>query len=203
MGFGEQHVIGKIRELCVYFFGNYAASHGKPRWADKTPRYVDYLDFLLRLFPEGQFIIIYRHGLDQSHSYTRGGTFMRDTLNDYCHEGEDLRVGGARYWRDKTKNLLEFQEQHPHKCISVLYEDLCDDPEGYVKTILNFINEPWEPEVLEFWRFDHDKGREDGRTMATREISVSKGHYHEWPPCLVEQCREIAEPVLSRLGYKV
>jgi protein-tyrosine sulfotransferase len=203
MGFEEDHVVQKLREFCLYFFENYAAACGKARWADKTPAYVDHLDFLLRLFPESQFVMIHRHGLDQAHSYTRGGTFMRETLRGYCRDGEDLRIGAVRYWHEKTQRVLDFEERRSEKCIHVLYERLCESSEEQLRLVFDFLGESWEPEVLEFYKFSHDKGAEDGRVMATSGISASRGHYHRWPPELVERCARIAESTLSRLGYKV
>lgn len=204
MGFDQEHVIQKIRELCLYFFGNYAISQGKPRWADKTPGYVDYLDFLLCVFPESQFVIIHRHGLDQAHSYTRGGTLMRESLREYCREeDEDLRVGAVRYWTDKTQKLGAFAKRYPEKCIQIFYEKLCQSPQGQIKMILDFVQEPWEPEVIEFYKFPHDVGREDGRVVATRGFSISRGHYQSWSPELVERCMQIAGPTMEYLGYGV
>ncbi len=203
MGFDEEHVLRKSREFCQYFFGIYATSLGKPRWADKSPSYVDYVGFLFRLFPEARFVMLYRHGLDQAHSYTRGGTLERDTLEGYRHAGEDLRIGAVRYWREKVKNMLLFEEEHAASCFHIRYEDLCAAPEERLRALFAFLDEPWEPQVLEFYRFPHDVGAEDGRAAATRGFSLSAGHYRQWPPGLVEQCVELAEPALTELGYEV
>lgn len=203
MGFDQDHVARRLRRFCLYFFENYAQSCGKPRWADKSPSYVDHLDTLLRLFPESQFVIIYRHGLDQAHSFTRGGAYVNPACEGYCRPGEDFRLGAVRYWREKTEGVMRFEDAYPEKCRRIHYERLCEDPEGQLKPIFSFLNEPWEPAVLEFYRFRHDKGAEDGRAAATRGFSVSKDHYRAWPPQLLKQCVELAEPVLSRLNYSI
>lgn len=203
MGYDREHVLLKLRELAVYFFGNYAASLGKERWADKTPGYIDCLDFILSLFPEAQFVMIYRHGFDQAHSFTRGGTFMRDALQGYVREDEDLRIGAVRYWREKVERMMAFESIHPDKCFRICYEDLCNDPEEKLQALFGFLNEPWEPDVLEFYKFPHDKGNEDGRVMATRGFVVSKGHYGEWSSQLMEICAAIALPALQKLGYQI
>lgn len=204
MGFDAEHTIQKTREFCLYFFGNCAAAHGKPRWADKTPGYIDCLEFLLRLFPEGQFIIMYRHGLDQAHSYTRGGTFMRESLRDYCQDQDrDIRIGAARYWSEKTRKLMDFAQHHPEKCIQIFYEKLCEAPDEQLRRLFDFVSEPWQPEVLEFCKFPHDIGREDGRALATRGFFVSEGHYLGWSAELVKECMNIVGPTMKYLGYGV
>ncbi|RME84888.1 MAG: sulfotransferase [Caldilineae bacterium] len=203
MGFDEAHVLARLREFSLYFFANYAASQQKPRWADKSPSYVDYLNFILQLFPEAQFVMLYRHGFDVAHSYTRGGTFMRDTLAEYCRPGEDLRLGAVRYWQDKVRRMQRFQAAEPARCFSLRYEDLCAEPEGWLRPLFAFLDEPWDARVLEFYRFPHDKGLEDGRVAATRGFSISQGHYHDWPEELRRACLAVAADTLQALGYEV
>ncbi len=203
MGYDEEHIIRKVREWVTYFFGNYARSMGKERWADKTPSYVDYLDFILRVFPEAQFIMIYRHGFDQAHSYTRGGVFVGESLEPYVREGEDPRLGSVRYWQEKVEIMMAFEASHPDKCFRIRYEDLCADPEGQLRPLFEFINEPWEPQVLEFYKFPHDKGFEDGKVIGTRGFVISKEHYLSWPRELVDAAYELAGDTLAKLGYSV
>ncbi len=203
MGYDEEHVIRKIREMVAYFFGNYAASHGKERWADKTPAYIDYLDFILRVFPEAQFVMLYRHGFDQAHSYTRGGIHVGNALKPYVREGEDPRIGSVRYWRDKVEKMMAFEQQHPERCYRIRYEDLCQNPEDVLRPLFEFLNEPWEPQVLEFYKFPHDKGFEDGKIIGTRGFVISKNHYHSWPKELVEAAYALAGDSLEKLGYSV
>ena len=203
MGFDRDHVIRKLREFALFFYGNYAASANKARWADKSPSYVDYLGFINTLFPEAQFVMIYRHGFDQAHSYTRGGTLMRDTLGAYCRTGEDLRLGALRYWRAKVAVTMAFEETYPERCFRIHYEALCADPEGHLRSLFAFLNELWEPAVMEYYRFPHDKGAEDGRTAATRGFAPSLGHYKRWSQDLLESGHQIAGETLHRLGYTV
>ena len=203
MGFDEDHVIQKMRELAIYFFGNYAAAKEKPRWADKSPAYVDHLDYIDKMFPEALYIIIHRHPLDQVHSITRGGTNLFDRLVGEIEECGDYRPACTRYWCEQTNKILKFQSDHQDKCISIRYEDLCDNPEDNVKMVLDHAGLEWEPEVLEFYKQKHDKGKEDGRVIATRGFSVSKGNYKNWPPALIDECANIARDEMELLGYTV
>lgn len=201
MGFDEEHVVRRTREFVLYFFANYAASHGKSRWADKTPAYVDHLDWLLRLFPEARFVTIYRHGLDQAHSFTRGGTFVRPQLEGYGRPGEDLRLGAVRYWVEKVERMRAFEQAHPGRCEAVRYEDLCARPETELRRLFASCGLEWDPAVLRFFDFDHDKGNEDGRAAVTRGFEARTGHFASWSPALREAALEIARPGLLALGY--
>jgi len=201
MGFDDDHVVGRLRELAVYFFGNYAASAGKPRWADKTPAYVDHLDFIRRLFPEAVFVLLVRHGLDQAHSFTRGGSFRRPELAGDCRDGEDLRLGAVRHWRRQVEKLLDFERRFPERCFRLRYEDLCARPEATLRPMFRFLGEGWHPGVLEFHRQPHDRGLEHGRAIATRGFEASSGHYRHWDAGLAERGLALAGPLLERLGY--
>ncbi len=203
MGFDQEHVSQKVRELIVYFFSNYAAGVGKPRWADKSPSYVDHLDFISRIFPEAQFVIIHRHPLDQIHSHTRGGTLLRPHLRAYHQAGEDFRLAAARYWQEKTDKLLRFAHTRRAQCLSTRYEDLCTNTEGELKAIFAFLDEPWEPQVLEFHRFEHYLGMEDGSVRASQGFLLRGGYYRRWPADLVEQCLSIVGTTMHKLGYSV
>ncbi len=203
LGFDDEHVVQQLRQLCAHLFGNYARSWGKARWADKTPAYIDIADTLLRLFPEAYFVLIHRHGLDQVHSFTRGGTFERSTLEPFCRPGEDPRLSCCRYWLDKTQRLLDFETRHGERSFRLRYEDLCRQPEATLRPLFEFLDETWEPDVLRFYEHTHDKGHEHGRVMATRGFELSAGHYRSWPGELRHACLEIIAPGLAALGYMV
>ncbi len=42
----------------------YAERHGKARWGDKRPNYIQHLDVILRLFPDAQIVHVIRDGRD-------------------------------------------------------------------------------------------------------------------------------------------
>ena len=203
MGYDEEHVLRKVRELCIYFWGNYALAKGKPRWADKSTSHVDYLDFIQRIFPEAQFIMIYRNGLDQVHSLTRGGTSLDKAIQPYYQHDQDVRVAAIQYWIEKTQQMLFFEKRFPEKTFRIRYEDMCATPEQILRPIFEFLGEPWEEDVLHFYRYDHDKGPEHGRTVVTRGFVASKDNYLTWPKPIIKECADLAASTLADLGYKV
>jgi protein-tyrosine sulfotransferase len=202
MGYDEAHIISKVRDVYNYFMGNYAAAHGKVRWVDKSPSYVTCLDSIPKVFPDGRFIVLYRHAFDVAHSQTKGGTTAATHLAKHRQDGESLLVSAVRYWREYTDRLMAFEAANPDNCICLRYEDLCASPELHINRILEFLGGPWEPGVMDFHRFPHDSGREDNRVRGTRGFSASHGHYRQWSTEIVGECRDIAEPTLSALGYR-
>jgi hypothetical protein len=201
MGFERDHVVEKIREFVLYFFSNYTKSTGKDRWADKSPTYVDHLSLILEIFPEAHFVMIHRHPLDQIHSHTQGGVILRDHLEEYHEEGDDYRVAAAKYWHEKTAMMLSFEQQHPDQCVRILYEDLATNPETTLKSVFAFLEEPWEREVLEFYKFDHHVGLENGQVKASQGFVLSSGHYKNWENEIKKRCLKIVSPNMGSLGY--
>lgn len=202
MGFDEDHVVQRIREFVIYFFGNYALSKGKGRWADKSPSYVDWLPFIHQLFPEAKFVMIYRHGLDQVNSFTRGGTFMHEALRTQYVEGGDLLFAASRYWVAQVEKMMDFEANHPDRCFRLTYEELCTNPERCLKALFEFLAEPWEPEVMDFYHFEHDMGKEGGRAISTKGFEISQGHYKTWPQEILQGCISIMDAKLRKLGYQ-
>jgi hypothetical protein len=201
MGYDNEHVLGRLRDFVNYVFLNYAQSVGKKRWADKTPGYIDCLDFIAKLYPEAKFVMLYRHGLDQAHSMTRGGTHVRGVFKDYCNQNEDFRIGAVRYWNKKVNLMQAFEEKHSDQCIRLVYEKICSSPQQEIKTLFQFLNEDFEPTTLQYSNFNHTMGAEDGRALAAKEIQPASSHFMDWPEPLRVQCMAIANTNLTSLGF--
>lgn len=202
MGFDEAHVIGRVRDFLIYFYENYARTHQKKRWADKSPSYVDCLDFIAEAFPEAQFIMIYRHPLDQVHSFTRGGTFIHEAIENYLEGDQDIRVGATHYWVEKADQMLLFEKQFPDRCFHLHYEKLCEFPDDVIKSLFEFLNEPFESQVLEFYNHPHDTGKEGGRAISSKGFVKSSGHYKSWPEEIINECSLLAKDTLMVLNNR-
>lgn len=204
MGFVEDHVVERLREYASYFFEMYASLHGKVRWADKTPSYVDCLDFIERLYGPGcRFVLIYRHGLDAACSIARVGP--RELLPHAEACGGDRYAGAARYWATQCGKMMDFQRRHPERCLEVRYEDLARDPEPTLRRVFAFVGEAWEPEVLRFHEKPHDRwiGLEDRKASQAKGFAPNVGRYREEPPDVIRRMCEQAGPMLKALGYEV
>jgi len=202
MGYGREEVLRALRRFIAAFFEGYAEASGKARWADKTPIYVDCLPEVWDLFgSNARFLLIVRHGLDVAYS-------LSDPHRDYPairkhveEEGGNVPVAAGRFWSAQNRKIERFRSQHSAACLRLRYEDLTGSPQPTLKSVFEFLDEDWEPTVLQYDRFPHHSGQEDPDVRRRRRIEQNSGRYLAWPPEVIEAVRSACEPMLERLGY--
>ena len=202
LGFSNEHVTLKLRELADYFFNAYAASRNKPRWADKSPQYVNCLDFIEQLYgPQCKYVFIYRHGLDVACSIgTREVFKLAKPHQDACG---DPFVGAARYWSVQCQKMLHFEQAHRERVFTVRYEEFVQTPEPIARQLFAFLGEAWEPQVLEFHTQRHDTGfLEDPIASMSKGFNPSLKNYEKLPRELVQGMKREAHDMLRQLGYE-
>jgi hypothetical protein len=204
MGFPREQVARRLGEFASWFFEMYAASHGKARWADKTPSYVDCLGFIEAAFDaRPRYLLIYRHGLDAACSIAQIPSIHEaDPHTTAC--GGDRHAGSARYWATQCARMREFAAAHPERCLELRYEALSTAPEAEVRRVLDFLGEPWDPAVLRFHQHahDHDAGLEDRKATLARGFEPNSGAWRDQPRAVIEAMYAQAAPMLLELGYR-
>ena len=117
---------------------------GGKRFVDKTLQNYLYCGVIRAAFPLAKIILVRRDPLDAGWAlykahFQQGFTFSYDLeeLADYCTAYERL----AAHWRKTLpdETLLE-----------VAYEDVVRDQEGESRRIIEFLDLPWEDQVLRF-----------------------------------------------------
>lgn len=112
----------------------------KPRWGDKTPGYVHEINRLHRLLPCAKFIHVIRDGRDVCLSLR--GTGWRG----------DVTWPIGRYWSECVSAGCAQGRALPRGLYAeIAYEDLVLNTEGTVRRVCEFLEEPFEPEMLEFY----------------------------------------------------
>jgi len=202
MGFTREHVLARLRETASYFFEMYAASRGKPRWADKTPSYVSCLELIDALYgSECRYVFIYRHGLDAACSIPHSGIPELELYLEAC--GGDRFAAAARYWADQCQKMIDFKARYPSRCHELRYHQLVQDPELHLRQMFEFLEEPFEPEVLRFYEKPHDvwPGLEDRKAAGAKGFAPRIGVWRDQPDEVIESMLREAGPMLTTLGY--
>jgi hypothetical protein len=114
-------------------FERAAITTGKGRWVEKTPKHIRRIDHIFQLRPEAKVLIMLRDGRDVACSIRDRTGSIEKGIKRWV---EDNRAGGSYL-------------SHPN-VLTVRYESLVTSFEPTIRGILDFIGEPFTPEVLEY-----------------------------------------------------
>ncbi|KTF81901.1 hypothetical protein cypCar_00039514 [Cyprinus carpio] len=177
--------------------------HGEPAnyLCNKDPFALKSLTYLAKIFPHAKFILMIRDGRASVHSMiSRKVTIAGFDLSSY----RDCLTKWNRAIETMYTQCLEAAD----KCLPVHYEQLVLHPEKWMKTLLKFLNIPWNDAVLH-----HEEliGKAGGVSLSKVERStdqvikpVNVEALSKWvgkiPPDVLQDMPVIA-PMLARLGY--
>jgi hypothetical protein len=177
----------------------WAASKGKPRWAEKSPATFHQLPAVDRMFGgRTRYVLVVRDGRDVACSLGKGRWWVLEPL---LAVHPDPYVAAAHYWVDANRKILAFRDAVPDRCRLVRYEDLVVRPEDELQALFAFLGEAWEPAVLDFNRFPHDAGFEDHAVSATWKIEDGRGKHRELPDDVLAQVSAVVAETMGALGY--
>jgi hypothetical protein len=115
---------------------------GKEHIVCKTPNDVFHVDRILECWPDARFIFLLRH----PGAIARSRASLRPSVD---REKNSNRI---RRYCEAVESARRTYPGH-----TVRYEDLTADPSAVTQSICEFLGVPWEPEMLEYGRFDHGK----------------------------------------------
>lgn len=143
-GFDQAYWEQKTADYFATFQADYASRRGKQRWAEKTPQYTPHLDYILRLFPDSQIIHIIRDGR----------AVMASHLQRW---GYRAALRGMKQWRQFIEIAQRVGKQLPsEQYYELRYETLIQWPEQTLQKLMCYLQEPWDPTLLQFMEAPHD-----------------------------------------------
>jgi hypothetical protein len=142
------------------FFETYAERQGKPRWGDKTPRYMLSVQRIGRALPEARFIHLIRDGRDVALSQSARA------LNEQPPPAEQA----ARWVKRIRKAREQAQALKGARYVEARYEDLVRDPEATLRRICEFVEIDWDAGMLSY----HERAAERLAEMAGELRSEGK-----------------------------
>ncbi|CAN5699222.1 sulfotransferase [soil metagenome] len=175
----------------------YTKAHGKTRWGDKTPRYVEHIPLISGLFPDARFVHLVRDGRNVALSYA-DVPFGPKTVGQVAELwggrvaagiAAGRRLGGDRYLEVRYERLTEAGQTESQ------LQELCD-----------FLLLPFDPKMLEYT----EQARSavlDRATQYNPHIKEGvRSHVRSWESSMPDEHIEIFEAVagevLSQLGYE-
>jgi len=182
-----EQVIELIHEL-------YAESRGKSSWGQKTPRFVRHTELLHAHFPQARFVHLIRDPRAVVNSLIRSDVHRSNAYH------------GSLRWRRDVDMGLAFAELHPDRVTAVYYEDLVQDPETSLRTILQFLELPFHAEILRH----QEQGAQEysgfySNIHAQLNQSVTTEFVDKWKKQLttteIEAVEALCGELMNRLGY--
>jgi sulfotransferase family protein len=115
---------------------------GKEHIVCKTPNDVFNADRIVECWPDARFIFLLRHPA----AIARSRASLRPSVDS------EKNTNRIRRYCEAVERARRTYPGH-----TVRYEDLTADPSTVTQSICEFLGVPWEPQMLEYGRFDHGK----------------------------------------------
>ena len=118
-------------------------SEYKTRWVDQTPEYSLHIYGLRKLFPCALFIHIVR---DVDSVVRSMLNFHRISRTHWVANEEEA----YKYWLRRVRACLKAEEAYgPQVVYRMRYTSLVENPEAALRSLLDFLGEPYSPKCLE------------------------------------------------------
>ena len=146
----REHLEAKRKTRCVelnldrrWLEATSSAAGPKRRWVDGTPEYSLHICGLRKLFPGAVFIHIFRDVASVVRSMVN---FHRVAGTQLVRNEEDA----YRYWLRTVRACVKAEQAYgPNVVRRIRYRDLIDNPEPTMRSLLDFLSEPYTPRCLE------------------------------------------------------
>lgn len=123
----------------------YCVPAGKNIYVDKSLASAPWLGAVHDVFPEAQFIFLYRHPLDVVISGIEASPWGFEAFGyaAFVRQSPDNFVAALlQQWNSQVWPTLSWAERHPETCLQIRYEDLVGDPERTLERICTYLGVP-------------------------------------------------------------
>jgi hypothetical protein len=189
----------KSRTLTGVFdavYQSYANAKGKTRWGDKSD-YLDRMHLINQVFPDARFIHIIRDGRDVANSVLKMSWGPKDIVQAAEWWHEHIRLG-------RCMGSILGAERY----MEVRFEDLVSQPVEQLKRICAFLQEDYDPAMLEYHKSSAvaiPSDRKDQHYNADSPPKTARifAWKTEMSPAHVAIFNSIAAPSLKAMNYEI
>lgn len=206
-GIPDELTLSRLRDFAFSFLEQYAASQNKPRWAEKTAFDAFHVERIEKLCGENTpFVCVVRHPLDvaiSTREFCDSMGMYPSVLHEYIKKYPQPIEAFVRSWLDVTHRFEELRNCHPDTCTIVRYEDLVASPDATLRTLLEFLGEKYEPQMLERGLAgSRQLGFGDHKSYGSREVHrASVDRWKTLPDFQVSSLAPHLNPTLARFDY--
>ncbi len=153
-GVTSDTILKAMRLFVHEIFSAYLEKKHKKILVLKTPNDIEFIDFMLGLYPKSKYIHIVRDGRDVSSSMAENAcSLISDEIDGY---GKRNHLNSMRRWYDWEKKARYYFDKHRVEPVSLKYEDLVSCPLETVKKVCNGLGVEFEPDMLNYNRHSHE-----------------------------------------------
>lgn len=167
---GEEAYYQAARTMALILYGQACREADKQLFLDKTPRYYKILPELARTFPQARFIILMRNPAAVLSSILH--TWIRGDWNRLDYFGDDLLVA--------PRSLTEFAAEPAGRIRIIHYESLILEPDATIRSLCEWLEIPYHPELLEYGQHPRPKGRYGDPTGVEKHQRPSADSLNAW-----------------------
>jgi LPS sulfotransferase NodH len=177
----------------------YAANHGKKRWGDKTPMYMEQLPMLERVFPDALYVHLVRDGRDCALSFLHMPEGI--VTRTWAHPRD--AAGFACQWRREVRSARALGRRVGARYLEVRYEELVAEPDATLRRICAHAQLPFEAAMVDYaGRVDVSK--QPHQQSLTRPPTPGLRDWRaDMAPTDVRVFEGVAGDLLADLGYEV
>jgi len=196
---GEEDYTDSVRAFALDLYRK-VSPPGTRYFLDKTPRYHLVAETIIRMFPEGKFIFLWRNPLAVSASVIDSFGGGRWRLHDYKI---DLFDG--------LEELLKGYTAHGDRCLALKFEDMINDPLREFRVVFEYLGLPFEKEILSRFSEIRFRGRLGDPTGRERYTELSREPLEKWHRILRNPLRKawarkylhwLGDARLATMGYQ-
>ena len=120
-----------LGSIFAALFEMYAEAKGKRRWGDKRPGYAGYVDALLALFPDAQFVNVIRD--------PRAACASQAQLGWYSEKPRPRMAAALATWLTAVRRVdRSARRLRSDQLLDIRYEDLVRDPRATLERVCEF-----------------------------------------------------------------
>ncbi len=178
-------------------YESYAAAHGKSRWGDKTPMYMQRLPLLEELFPDARYVHLIRDGRDTAVSFLS----MPPGIMTRTWAHPETAAEFACQWRAEVEAARALGTRVGDRYLETRYEELVADPEGGLRLICELAGLEFDPVMLEYAGNVDVSAKPHQQSLQRAPTPGLRDWRTELSPTDVTAFEEVSGDLLRELGY--
>lgn len=172
----------------------FAKNRNKKRYGDKTPRYIENIPLLSRLWPEAKFVHLVRDGREVALSYAD------------VPFGPSTVAKAAGLWKERVVlGMAQGRALGPKRYTEMRYERLLAHPQEEIESLCSFLDLDFDPAMLDYSEHARSEVLDRAKLYnphVTKSITKTRSWDEQMPPSQVEVFEAVAGDTLQELGYE-